>query len=137
MKQFRYEAKKGRDLVKGILLAETKDGAIDKINEMGLVPVELVEEAPGGKQRRVLGGLRADSFRGGEAMRSRSFTDSWGGSSNPVCPCFPPWCWCRNSPMTGSSNRSWRLSKAKSVREGLWPKPWRNIPSPSMRSRSP
>jgi type II secretory pathway component PulF len=65
MRQFRYEAKKGRDLVKGILSAETKDGAIDKINEMGLVPVELIEEKPSGKQSRVLGSARGSSFKGG------------------------------------------------------------------------
>ena len=56
MKQFKYEAKKGLTRVKGILSAETKDEAIDKINEMGLVPVELVEERDGGKQNRVYGG---------------------------------------------------------------------------------
>lgn len=44
MKQFRYEAKKGLDSVKGILSAETQNEAIDKINEMGLVPVEVTEE---------------------------------------------------------------------------------------------
>ena len=65
MKQFRYEAKKGRELVKGILSAETKDGAIDKINEMGLVPVELIEEKPDGKQRHVFGEIRATAFKGG------------------------------------------------------------------------
>ena len=65
MKQFRYEAKKGMDLVKGILSAETKDGAIDKINDMGLVPVELIEETSDGKQNRVFGEIRAPSFSGG------------------------------------------------------------------------
>lgn len=65
MKQFRYEAKKGMDLVKGILSAETKDEAIDKINGMGLVPVELIEEKPGEKKSRVFGEIRAASFRGG------------------------------------------------------------------------
>ena len=65
MRQFRYEAKKGEELVKGILSAETKDGAIDKINEMGLVPVELIEEKTGGKQNRVFGEIRATSFKGG------------------------------------------------------------------------
>lgn len=47
MKQFKYEAKKGASLVKGILTALNKGEAIDKINEMGLVPVELVEEGSG------------------------------------------------------------------------------------------
>lgn len=65
MKQFRYEAKKGKELVKGILSAETKDEAIDKINEMGLVPVELVEEKTGGKQSRVFREIRTGSFKGG------------------------------------------------------------------------
>ena len=65
MKQFRYEAKKGRELVKGILSAETKDGAIDKINEMGLVPVELIEEKPDGKQHHIFGEIRATAFKGG------------------------------------------------------------------------
>lgn len=65
MKQFRYEAKKGMELVKGILSAETKDEAIDKINEMGLVPVDLVEEKTGGKQSRVFGEIKTVSFKGG------------------------------------------------------------------------
>jgi type II secretory pathway component PulF len=65
MRQFRYEAKKGRDLVKGILSAETKDEAIDKINEMGLVPVDLIEEESGGRQRHVLTSMRGASFGGG------------------------------------------------------------------------
>lgn len=65
MKQFRYEAKKGGDLVKGILSAETKDQAVDKINEMGLVPVELIEEKAGGKKKRVFGEIRTAPFRGG------------------------------------------------------------------------
>jgi type II secretory pathway component PulF len=69
MKQFRYEAKKGKDLVKGILSAETQAEAIDKVNEMGLVPVELTEEKSGGKQRRVFGDIKAVSFkRGGHAV---------------------------------------------------------------------
>lgn len=65
MRQFRYEAKKGMDLVKGILSAETKDEAIDKINEMGLVPVELIEEKADGKKNRVFGEIRVASFKGG------------------------------------------------------------------------
>ncbi|HNX69509.1 MAG TPA: type II secretion system F family protein [Candidatus Omnitrophota bacterium] len=53
MKQFRYQAKKGTAHTKGILSAETKDAAIDKINEMGLVPVELVEEGVQGQKNLV------------------------------------------------------------------------------------
>ncbi|HOW59973.1 MAG TPA: type II secretion system F family protein [Candidatus Omnitrophota bacterium] len=60
MKQFKYEAKKGMDLVKGILSAETKDEAIDKINEMGLIPVELEEEISVEPDSPVLG--RTGSF---------------------------------------------------------------------------
>ena len=64
MRQFRYQAKKGLDLVTGILSAETKDDAIDKVNEMGLVPVELVEEDSEGKQSHVFGEMAAASFKG-------------------------------------------------------------------------
>lgn len=63
MSQFRYEAKRGKDLIKGILSADTKDAAIDKIIEMGLVPVELFEEKGGGKQSRVLGRNQARSLK--------------------------------------------------------------------------
>jgi type II secretory pathway component PulF len=65
MKQFRYEAKKGLDLVKGVLFAETKDSAIDKVNEMGLVPVELVEEKHGEAQNRAFGEIKDACFKGG------------------------------------------------------------------------
>ncbi len=45
MKRFRYKAKKGpRELVEGHLSAETQDEAVDKINEMGLLPVDVEEE---------------------------------------------------------------------------------------------
>ena len=45
MKQYKYKAKKGPDdVTEGILLAESRDEAIDKINDMGLVPVQLEEE---------------------------------------------------------------------------------------------
>lgn len=64
MGQFRYEAKKGKELVKGILSSESKDEAIDKINAMGLVPVELFEERADGKNDRVFGALGHPSFRG-------------------------------------------------------------------------
>lgn len=70
MRQFRYEAKKGIELVKGILSAETKEVAIDKINEMGLVPVDLLEEKPGGKQDRVFGEIKAALFRGAGGGRA-------------------------------------------------------------------
>ncbi len=56
MKQFRYEAKNGAELVKGILLAENKENAIDKINDMGLMPVEVAEEGEDGERRVVFGG---------------------------------------------------------------------------------
>lgn len=49
--QFKYEAKKGMELIKGILTAETRDGALDRINEMGLIPVELSEVAPPEKEK--------------------------------------------------------------------------------------
>jgi len=64
MKQFRYEAKRGKDLVKGILASESKDAAIDKINAMGLVPVELCEERSDGRTSRVLGGEGHSSLGG-------------------------------------------------------------------------
>jgi type II secretory pathway component PulF len=64
MRQFRYQAKRGLDLVKGILSAETKDDAIDKVNEMGLVPVELIEEDSEGRQNHVFGKMAASSFKG-------------------------------------------------------------------------
>lgn len=56
MTQFKYEAKKGVELVKGILSAETRDAALDRINEMGLIPVELAE-AESSEKEGGLGGL--------------------------------------------------------------------------------
>lgn len=45
MKKFQYKAKKGpNELVEGTLLAETEDNAIDQVNEMGLLPIEITEE---------------------------------------------------------------------------------------------
>lgn len=51
MTQFKYEAKKGMELIKGILTAETRDAALDRINEMGLIPVELVETESAEKEK--------------------------------------------------------------------------------------
>ena len=45
MKTYRYKAKKGpREVVEGTLSADTQDEALDKIHELGLVPVDLNEE---------------------------------------------------------------------------------------------
>ncbi|MBI4549795.1 MAG: type II secretion system F family protein [Candidatus Omnitrophica bacterium] len=45
MKKYKYKAKKGpQELIEGILAAENTDQAIDKINEMGLLPLQLAEE---------------------------------------------------------------------------------------------
>jgi len=54
MKKFKYEAKKGKDLIKGILSAESHAAAVDKIHEMGLLPVQVREE--GIRGARVFGG---------------------------------------------------------------------------------
>ena len=69
MKKYKYHAKKGIDLVKGILSAESKEEAIDKINNMGLLPVELVEEGAEGPKGRTFHGV--DSFSG--KVGSRAF----------------------------------------------------------------
>ncbi len=45
MKQYRYKAKKGpTEIVEGTLAADTQDEAIDKVNGMGLVPVDIRED---------------------------------------------------------------------------------------------
>ena len=45
MKTFRYRAKRGPAEVKqGVLAAATRDEAIDQINEMGLIPIDVTEE---------------------------------------------------------------------------------------------
>ncbi|MBI3306479.1 MAG: type II secretion system F family protein [Candidatus Omnitrophica bacterium] len=45
MKKFKYRAKKGPEqTVEGIIAAQSQDDAIDKINELGLFPVAVVEE---------------------------------------------------------------------------------------------
>jgi general secretion pathway protein F len=62
MKKFKYEAKKGKELIKGILSAESHAAAVDKIHEMNLLPVQVREEGVGG----------AGPFGGG--VRSRSLT---------------------------------------------------------------
>lgn len=64
MKQFKYKAKRGGvEQVEGILLAETQDEVIAKINDMGLVPVQITEESNAGGQK---GGL---PWRGGAQSR--------------------------------------------------------------------
>jgi len=89
MKQYRYEAKKGRELVKGILSAETKDGAIDRINEMGLVPVELIEEKSDGQQNRVFGEMKAASFGGGGSQAISVFYRQFGRLLKSGVPLLP------------------------------------------------
>ena len=50
MKQFRYKAKKGpSEIVEGFVSAETSDEAVEKINEMGLLAIDLGEAAAGGE----------------------------------------------------------------------------------------
>jgi type II secretory pathway component PulF len=45
MKKFHYKAKKGpREVVEGVLYAESPDQAMDKIHEMGLIAVDLGED---------------------------------------------------------------------------------------------
>lgn len=44
MKSYRYRAKKGpREIVEGTLSAVSQDEAIDKVNAMGLIPVDIRE----------------------------------------------------------------------------------------------
>lgn len=44
-RRFKYKAKRGpHEQVEGILFAESSDEAVDKINEMGLLPVDVSEE---------------------------------------------------------------------------------------------
>ena len=45
MRQFRYQAKKGSDFIKGILFSGTKDEAAESISGMGFTLVDLSEEA--------------------------------------------------------------------------------------------
>lgn len=54
MKQFRYEAQKNADFIRGILSAATKEDAIEKINEMGLSLIELSEEHAGESKHHIL-----------------------------------------------------------------------------------
>jgi type II secretory pathway component PulF len=59
MKKFRYKAKKGpREVVEGVLQAESLDLAMDKIHEMGLIAVDLKEEKGSGDPRFSLEGGR-------------------------------------------------------------------------------
>jgi type II secretory pathway component PulF len=63
MKKFRYDAKKGKELIKGVLSAESQAAALDKINEMGLLPVQVLEEGVrGGKAHFLGGGIRSRSL---------------------------------------------------------------------------
>lgn len=49
MKNFGYKAKKGpTEIQEGCIVADSRDHAIDKINELGLVPVDIWETSPGG-----------------------------------------------------------------------------------------
>ncbi len=63
MKRFKYEAKKGKELIKGILSADSQAAALDKINEMGLIPVQVLEE-----------GARGGTNLFGSGVRNRSLT---------------------------------------------------------------
>ena len=47
MKKFKYRAKKGPDEnIEGIVAAQSQDEAVDKINEMGLFPIDVSEDHP-------------------------------------------------------------------------------------------
>jgi type IV pilus assembly protein PilC len=51
LKKYKYKAKKGpQEIVEGMLLAESQDEAIDQINNMGLLPMDLYEEGAETKQ---------------------------------------------------------------------------------------
>lgn len=71
MTQFKYEAKKGMELVKGILAAETREAALDRINEMGLIPVELTP-------------VESSETQGGFKSLVRPFTQKISGRSLTV-----------------------------------------------------
>jgi len=46
MKNYHYKAKKGpSEIVEGTITADTKENAIDKVNDLGLIPVDIVEQA--------------------------------------------------------------------------------------------
>jgi len=54
VKQFRYKAKKGpREIVEGTLTAASRDEAVDLINELGLIPIDVSPEPIGKKKGAV------------------------------------------------------------------------------------
>lgn len=70
MKKFAYKAKKGpSELLEGSVSAETRDSAIDKINDLGLVPVDVWEMSAGGKDGRQTAAARIG--KSGPRIRSR------------------------------------------------------------------
>lgn len=55
MKKYKYRAKRGpQETVEGVISAESQDAAIDKINEMGLFPIDVNEEQVAGAPSRTL-----------------------------------------------------------------------------------
>ncbi|HOW59972.1 MAG TPA: PilZ domain-containing protein [Candidatus Omnitrophota bacterium] len=69
MKQFKYEAKKGADLVKGILTAESREDAILMIREMGFDFLALMDDERGDHWDKFLTGL--DLFSQKKAGRQK------------------------------------------------------------------
>ncbi len=46
MKNFKYKAERGpSEIVQGVVAAETREDAVDKVNQLGLVPVDIYEAA--------------------------------------------------------------------------------------------
>lgn len=76
MKKFRYKAKKGpEEVVTGLLTAESQDEAIDKINEMGLLPIDVEVDEPRAPAKQAIRRVRPKKISAHElAVFSRQLT---------------------------------------------------------------
>ena len=88
MKNYRYKAKRGpSEVVEGVLAAVSQEEAIDKVNELGLVPVDIWEEAAGvrgGARKTVPASSSGRAVRGSDLLAFYSQTGKLVKSGVPI-----------------------------------------------------
>ncbi len=97
MKQFRYQAKKGSDLIKGILFSETEEDAAESISGMGFSMTEMTEVMMNQRQKENLGEMLLVRFKKGRQCRRIASNSplafhvvEYGGSSRLLLPLIGP-----------------------------------------------
>ncbi len=74
MKQYKYKAKKSpTETVTGLIEADTKQSALEKINDQGLMPIDLEEVKTAPAVSRVLAQQRMKAVSGGVAVAQKNW----------------------------------------------------------------